>query len=33
MLIQRGTDYLQGYYFSKPLPEDQFLEYLALSNS
>ncbi len=33
MLIQRGTDYLQGYYFSKPLPEDQFLDYLAMSNS
>lgn len=32
MLIQRGTDYLQGYYFSKPLPEDQFLEYLGAGN-
>lgn len=25
-LIQLGTDYLQGYYFSKPLPEKQFIE-------
>ncbi|MGN1389914.1 MAG: EAL domain-containing protein, partial [Bulleidia sp.] len=33
MLIQRGTDYLQGYYFSKPLPEDQFLDYIAAGNS
>lgn len=32
MLIQKGTDYLQGYYFSKPLPEDQFLEYLGAGN-
>lgn len=24
-----GVDYLQGYYFSKPLPENQFLEYVA----
>lgn len=34
-----GIEYIQGYYFSKPLPEEEFLEYLksfqapALSNA
>lgn len=27
-LISRGVDYLQGYYYSKPLPEDGFMFYL-----
>ena len=25
-LSNMGVDYMQGYYFSKPLPEDQFIE-------
>ena len=28
-LIQLGADYLQGYYFSKPLPEKQFIQCMA----
>lgn len=28
-LTRMGCEYLQGYYFSKPLPEKEFLEYLA----
>lgn len=28
-LLELGCDYFQGYYFSKPIPEQQFLEYLA----
>ena len=27
-LTAMGCEYLQGYYFSKPLPEKEFLEYL-----
>jgi len=29
LLTQMGCDYCQGYYYSKPLPEDQFLRFLA----
>lgn len=34
-LVEMGCDYLQGYYFSKPVPEAQFLQYLRrqMSNS
>lgn len=28
-----GIDYIQGYYFSKPLPEDSFLEYIEFHKS
>lgn len=28
MIRRLGIDYIQGYYFSKPLPEAQFIEYL-----
>lgn len=28
MLEEMGVDYIQGYYFSKPLPEKEFVEYL-----
>ena len=28
-LIDQGCDYLQGYYFSKPLPKDDILPYLG----
>lgn len=28
-LKKMGCDYLQGYYFAKPLPEQQFMEYIS----
>lgn len=28
-LLELGCDYFQGYYFSKPIPEQTFVEYLA----
>ena len=27
-LTELGCDYFQGYYFSKPIPGDQFMQYL-----
>lgn len=27
-LLKMGCDYVQGYYYSKPLPEKEFIEYL-----
>ena len=27
-LSEKGVDYLQGYYFSKPLQEEEFLDFL-----
>ena len=27
-----GVDYIQGYYFSKPLPEHEFLKFLQNHN-
>jgi EAL domain-containing protein (putative c-di-GMP-specific phosphodiesterase class I) len=30
-LNQSRCDYAQGYYYSKPLPPEQFVEYLATS--
>ena len=27
-LMSMGCDYVQGYYYSKPLPEKEFVEYL-----
>ena len=27
-LVSEGCDYLQGYYFSKPIPKEQYLEFL-----
>ncbi len=32
MLAQMGCDYIQGYYFSKPLPGDQLADYLHKFN-
>lgn len=29
---QLGIDYIQGYYFSRPLPEEEFLEYVRKFN-
>lgn len=31
MLKEMGVDFIQGYYFSKPLPEEEFIEYLKTS--
>lgn len=31
-LIRLGVHYLQGYYFSKPLPEKEYLEFLKANN-
>lgn len=31
-LIKNGVNYLQGYYYSKPVPEDSFIEYLKKFN-
>lgn len=28
-LTENGVDYLQGYYFSKPVNEDKFLEMIS----
>ena len=28
ILEEHGVEYLQGYYFSKPIPEDEFIEFL-----
>ena len=27
-LIALGCDYLQGYYYSRPIPKDKFLEFI-----
>lgn len=32
-LIQLGCDYLQGYYFSKPLPVDKFIECISKNHT
>ncbi len=31
-LISMSGDYIQGYYFSKPLPGDDFIRFLAGTN-
>lgn len=31
-LINDGVTYLQGYYYSKPIPEDQFIDYIKNFN-
>ena len=28
-----GISYIQGYYFSKPIPEDEFIEFLEKNNN
>lgn len=33
MLTRLGCDYMQGYYFSKPVPVDTFVDYVRLYNS
>ena len=27
-----GIDYIQGFYYSKPLPQDEFLRFLEVRN-
>lgn len=31
-LTRRGVDYLQGFYYSKPIPGAQFIDFLARTN-
>ncbi|MBR6071836.1 MAG: EAL domain-containing protein [Acholeplasmatales bacterium] len=31
-LIEYGCDYIQGYYYSKPLPKDKFIEFIKEHN-
>ncbi len=31
-LIQHGCSLVQGYYYSKPLPEDEFIAYVSSFN-
>lgn len=31
-MVSEGVEYIQGYYFSKPLPEDKFIEFLKEKN-
>ena len=33
LLIGMGCDYLQGYLYSKPLPEKEYIEFLRTQNS
>lgn len=28
ILIEKGVEYLQGYYYSRPIPEDEYIEFL-----
>ena len=28
ILIEKGVEYLQGYYYSRPLPADEFVSFL-----
>ncbi len=28
LLIEKGVEYLQGYYYSRPIPEDEYIEFL-----
>lgn len=32
-LIDMGIDYIQGYYYAKPMPEDKFVEFLKTQNA
>ena len=32
-LTELGVEYLQGYYYSKPIPEEMYLEFLKIDNS
>ncbi len=32
LLLEQGVDFLQGYYYSKPVPEKEFLTYLGKFN-
>ena len=33
MLKRLGCDYIQGYYYSKPLPEEEFVEFLEKADA
>jgi EAL domain-containing protein (putative c-di-GMP-specific phosphodiesterase class I) len=32
-LKELGIDFIQGYYFSKPIPEDEFVKFIKHNNS
>ena len=31
-LIQQGADWMQGFYYARPMPEEQFLTFISLKN-
>lgn len=33
IISQEGIDYIQGFYYSKPLPMGEFLEFLETENT
>ena len=32
LMVQMGADYLQGFYFSKPLPKLDFIQFCKMFN-
>ena len=28
ILVEKGVEYLQGFYYSRPIPEDEYIEFL-----
>jgi EAL domain-containing protein (putative c-di-GMP-specific phosphodiesterase class I) len=31
-LIEMGIDYIQGFYYARPMPEDEFIRFVAEKN-
>lgn len=31
-LIRRGADWIQGFYYTRPMPEGEFLEFIRKKN-
>ena len=32
IFIDMGVDYIQGYYYARPMPEEEYLEFLRKNN-